>query len=61
MRGTAYGFFNLACGVAMFLASAVAGLLWSLAGPAVTFYAGAGFCVLTLAGLVVSGALRGRF
>ena len=61
MRGTAYGFFNLACGVAMFLASALAGLLWSVAGPAVTFYAGAGFCVLTLAGLMISGALRGRF
>lgn len=60
MRGTAYGFFNLACGLAMFLASALAGLLWSLAGPAVTFYAGAGFCVLTLAGLMISGALRGR-
>lgn len=61
MRGTAYGFFNLASGIAMFVASALAGLLWSMAGPAATFYAGAGFCVLTLAGLVISGALRGRF
>ncbi|MCY7305152.1 MAG: MFS transporter [Rhodoferax sp.] len=48
LRGTAYGLFNLVSGVAMLLASVLAGLLWDTAGSAATFYAGAGFCVLTL-------------
>jgi MFS family permease len=51
LRGTAYGFFNLVSGIAMLLASVVAGLLWDLLGPSVTFYTGAAFCVLALAGL----------
>ena len=51
LRGTAYGFFNLLSGVAMLVASALAGLLWDRLGAAFTFYAGAGFCVLTLLGL----------
>jgi MFS family permease len=49
LRGTAFGFFNLVGGVALFLASAVAGMLWTWAGPALTFYAGAAFCLLTIA------------
>lgn len=40
-------FFNLACGVAMLLASVCAGALWDGVGPAATFYAGAGFAALT--------------
>ena len=52
LRGTAYGFFNLMSGIALLIASAVAGLLWDQFGPAFTFYAGAGFCVVTLVGLV---------
>lgn len=52
LRGTAYGFFNLACGLAMFAASAIAGLLWTVSGAAVTFYAGAAFCGITLLGLI---------
>ncbi|WP_088958702.1 MFS transporter [Variovorax sp. HW608] len=51
LRGTAYGFFNLVSGIAMLLASVLAGLLWDLLGPSVTFHAGAAFCVLALAGL----------
>jgi len=51
LRGTAYGFFNLTSGLAMLLASVVAGLLWDSLGAAVTFYAGAGFCALALVGL----------
>lgn len=43
LRGTAFGFFNLASGVAMLVASALAGLLWDTLGAAVTFYAGAAF------------------
>ncbi|MGE5466742.1 MAG: MFS transporter [Ignavibacteria bacterium] len=51
LRGTAFGFFNLVSGVAMLIASALAGVLWDKAGPAHTFYAGAAFCVATLAAL----------
>jgi MFS family permease len=47
LRGSAFGFFNLACGLAMLLASVCAGWLWDAVGPAATFYAGAGFAVLT--------------
>jgi MFS family permease len=54
LRGTAYGFFNLVSGVAMLLASALAGLLWDQFGAAFTFYAGAAFCALTLAGLALA-------
>jgi len=51
LRGTAYGFFNLISGVAMLLASALAGLLWDRCGASFTFYAGAAFSVLALLGL----------
>ena len=43
LRGTAFGFFNLAGGVALLAASAIAGLLWDVAGPAATFWTGAVF------------------
>lgn len=43
LRGTAFGFFNLASGIAMLAASALAGLLWDQLGAGVTFYAGAVF------------------
>ena len=52
LRGTAYGFFNLMSGVALLIASVIAGLCWDQFGPEFTFYAGAGFCVITLVGLV---------
>jgi len=51
LRGTAYGFFNLMSGVAMLVASGLAGLLWDNFGAAATFYSGAVFCVLALAAL----------
>ena len=41
LRGTAYGVFNLGSGVALLLASALAGLLWDQCGPPATFVAGA--------------------
>ena len=53
LRGTAFGFFNLAGGVAMLAASVIAGALWDLAGPQATFLAGAGFALAALAGLPV--------
>ena len=48
LRGTAFGFFNLVSGVAMLLASVLAGLLWDQFGAAYTFVAGAGFGLLAL-------------
>jgi MFS family permease len=46
LRGTAFGIFELASGVALLLASVIAGALWAAYGPAATFWAGAGFAVL---------------
>ena len=51
LRGTAYGFFNLMSGLAVMLASGLAGLVWDQLGAAFTFYAGAIFCVLALMAL----------
>jgi MFS family permease len=50
LRGTAFGVFNLGCGVALLVASALAGALWDAFGPAYTFYAGAAFTALAAAG-----------
>ena len=52
LRGTAYGFFNLVSGLAMLLASVLAGLLWDRLGASFTFYAGAIFCIVALVGLL---------
>ena len=54
LRGTAFGVFNLALGLAMLLASAIAGALWQWSGPATTFAAGAGFTLVAGAGLVTA-------
>jgi len=48
LRGTAFGLFNLMSGVALLLASGLAGWLWEAYSPAMTFYAGAVFCLLAL-------------
>ena len=56
LRGTAYGFFNLLSGVAMLASSVVAGLMWDRFGSEYTFYAGAAFAGLTLAGMAISAA-----
>ena len=60
LRGTAYGVFHLASGLAMLVASAVAGLLWDAVGPAATFWAGGAFTALCLAGLGWRSAGAGR-
>jgi MFS family permease len=41
LRGTAFGVFNLAIGLSMLAASALAGALWHYVGPGATFWAGA--------------------
>jgi MFS family permease len=48
LRGTAFGVFNLVSGMAMVVASGLAGWLWDRLGAEFTFLAGAGFCVLAL-------------
>ena len=53
LRGTAFGVFNLVSGIALLLASALAGLLWDVVGPAWTFYAGAAFTLVAWIGLTV--------
>jgi len=60
LRGTAYGFFNLASGIAMLIASAVAGLLWDSFGASFTFHAGAAFAALAAIGLAVSAWRQNR-
>ena len=60
LRGTAYGFFNLVSGLSMLLASVLAGFLWDKFGAAFTFYTGAFFCTMALAGLVRTGIHTGH-
>ncbi len=57
LRGTAFGVFNLVCGLALLAASIIAGALWDAAGPEAAFLAGAAFAALTTLGLV---RIRGR-
>jgi MFS family permease len=51
LRGTAYGIFNLLVGLALLVASILAGALWDIVGSQATFLAGAAFTALALAGL----------
>jgi MFS family permease len=53
LRGTAYGFFNMASGLAMLIASILAGFLWDQYGASFTFYAGALFSGIALTGLIL--------
>ncbi|WP_420472963.1 MFS transporter [Noviherbaspirillum sp. ST9] len=48
LRGTAFGLFNLASGLAMLAASMIAGVLWDTLGAQATFGAGAVFAVLAI-------------
>jgi MFS family permease len=59
LRGTAFGVFNLVSGIALLAASVIAGGLWAMVGPAMTFYAGAAFSSVALAGLFIN-VLRNR-
>lgn len=60
LRGTAFGVFNMASGIAMLIASAVAGLLWDRLGASFTFYMGAVFAALALIGLILRVLLTGK-
>jgi MFS family permease len=56
LRGTAFGLFNLVSGVALLVASVLAGWLWYEAGPTATFSAGAAFSASAI--LIVAFGLR---
>lgn len=55
LRGTAYGLFNLASGLALLVASGLAGWLWDRHGASATFVAGAVIAALTAALLLWRG------
>jgi MFS family permease len=55
LRGTAFGVFNLASGLATLLASSIAGALWTYVGASATFIAGAAMAALASL-LVLRGA-----
>jgi hypothetical protein len=48
LRGTAFGIYELAIGIATFFASAGAGVLWTVGGPALTFSIGAAVAAATV-------------
>jgi MFS family permease len=54
LRGTAYGIFNLLSGLALLVASVLAGALWDIVGFEATFLAGAAFTAVALAGLAAT-------
>jgi MFS family permease len=56
LRGTAFGVFNLVSGIALLLASGLAGYLWQSIGPAATFLAGAAFTAIAWVGLMLQGS-----
>jgi MFS family permease len=60
LRGTAFGVFNLATGVALLAASAIAGEVWAHVSPAATFLTGGGFALVSLIGLGVVAARKAR-
>jgi len=55
LRGTAFGVFNLVSGLALLLASVIAGLLWSRFGAAAAFLASAAFAAVAAVGLLLRG------
>ena len=58
VRGTAFGIFSLVNGIALLIASIVAGVVWQTLGASATFYVGATFAGAALLLLLVS--LRSR-
>jgi len=59
LRGTAFGLFNLVSGLALLVASGLAGWLWDRWGAPATFVTGAGLASVALAALAIRG-VRGR-
>lgn len=59
-RGSIFGLFNFCTGIALLLASVIAGFLWETVGPAATFLWGATFATIGLSGLVFARTLRSK-
>jgi MFS family permease len=57
LRGTAFGVFNLASGICMLLASAIAGWIWDHEGASATFFTGAALAVAPLVMCVLAPRL----
>ncbi|MEO6079413.1 MAG: MFS transporter [Steroidobacteraceae bacterium] len=55
LRGTAFGMYNLVTGVALLIASVVAGVLWDVVGAQATFIVGAAVAACAVGGLFVVG------
>lgn len=58
LYGSAFGVFNLVSGVALLLASVIAGALWTALGPRATFMAGASLAATAMVGLLAYRAVR---
>jgi len=58
LRGTAFGIYGLATGLSILFASIFAGWLWDIYGPRATFFAGAGFSIAALIGLLIYQSRR---
>ena len=60
LRGTAFGFLNLAVGVALFPASLLAGLLWQQFGSEVAFAVSSGLALLAICLLAIVSQYQDR-
>ena len=52
LRGTCFGYFNVACGLATLASGVIAGVIWDLSGATPTFLFGAAMAALTALGLL---------
>jgi MFS family permease len=53
LRGTAYGVYNVVCGVSMLIASVLAGMIWDRFSSSIMFFTGAAFTSISLLGLLL--------
>ena len=60
LRGTAFGVYNLFSGLALFLASFLAGRLWDQFGDWATFLMGGSFAFIALIGLLIIPKIQQR-
>jgi MFS family permease len=51
-RGTGFGLFNFASGIAMLIGNLIAGILWDATGPTATFLVGAALTAVALVAIV---------
>ncbi len=58
LHGTGFGIFNLVSGIALLLASVIAGALWSAFGASSTFLTGAAFAAVAAIGLLTAVRYR---